>query len=89
MKRRIFDKSCLEEMKQVEDGREYIFEYIDCGHVRQDVCINVNGEMFVKAASCCNDVKTGKALDCYGRYDNENNYVLVVKRLNGTLEVGR
>ena len=84
---KIFNKTAREEMLKVTEGQEYIFEYVDCGHVFQDVCINVNGEMFVKTESCYNDVKTGTALDCYYRYDDENNYVLAIRNLDGTIEL--
>lgn len=84
---KIFDKTMREEMAKVEDGTEYIFEFVDCGRVFQDVCINVDGELYIKTKSCYNDITTGKALDCYFRFDDDNNYVLAVRNLDGTIEL--
>lgn len=83
---KIFDKSCLEEMAKVEDGVEYIFEYIDCGRVFQDVCINYQGTSYTKTESCFNDIETGKELDTYRYYEN-NNLRYVVRNLDNTLEL--
>lgn len=83
----IFDKSCKQEMLSVKQGQQYIYEYVDCGHVYQELCINVEGHQFFKTDSCYNDIKTGKPLDCYYRYDEDDEYVLAVVNLDGSIEL--
>lgn len=84
---KIFDKSMKDEMLKVADGEKYIFEYVDCGHVYQDVCINVGGSQFFETDSCYHDAKTGAPLECFYRYDEENDYLVAVVNLDGTIEI--
>lgn len=83
----IFNKENLNEARNIPDGEEFIFEFVDCGICYQDVCINYNGEMYYETDSCYQDAKTGKELKCFYSYDKDNNYRIVVKNLDGTMEL--
>ena len=80
---KIFDKSMKDEMLKVADGEKYIFEFVDCGHVYQDVCINVGGFQFFETNSCYHDTKSGAALECFCCYDENNDYLVAVVNLDG------
>lgn len=75
------------EIKKVQDGLFYICEWSDSGKTFQDLCINVNGRQFYKTDSCYNDIKTGAALDCFSAYDEDENYLIAVINLDGSIEV--
>lgn len=66
---KIIDNYLLDEVKNMKDGEFGLFEYIDCGYCFQDKFVVVGGEMFFETESCYQDVETGKALDCFCRYD--------------------
>ena len=84
---KIIDKSLLGEVKNMKDGEFGLFEYVDCGRCFQDKFIAVGGEMFFGTESCYQDVKTGKALDCFYRYDENNECLIAVVNLDGSGEV--
>lgn len=82
----IFDKSTINEALKLEDGEEFIFEYVDSGKVYQDKAIKVGGEIYYKTESVYTDCKTGKALDCYCHFVGDN-MLVAVKCLDGSVEL--
>ena len=84
---KIIDKSLLSEVKKMKDGEIGLFEYVDCGQCHQDKFMAVGGEMFFETDFYYYDAKTGKALDCFCRYDENNNYLVAVVNLDGSIEI--
>ena len=82
----IFDKDSKKEMMEVKDGVEYIYEYVVRGTCFQDIMINFYGDQFEKSSRQeYMDPKTGTLLDSYFRFDENNNYIVVVRNLDGTV----
>ena len=84
---KIIDKSLLGEVKNMKDGEFGLFEYIDGGRCFQDKFVVVGGEMFFETDINYYDAKTGKALDCFCRFDKNNECLVAVVNLDGSVEV--
>lgn len=84
----IFDKDMKKEMMEVKDGIEYIYEYVVHGNCYQDIMINYKGDQYEKMTrQHYMDVKTGDMLDSYFRFDENENYTVIVKNIDGSLEL--
>jgi hypothetical protein len=84
---RIFDKSDLNEARKMNDGTVGIFEYVDGGHCHQDRFMVYEGELFFEMDSCYHDAKTGAPLDCFYRYDEDDNMVIAIRSLDGSIDI--
>lgn len=84
----IFDKDMKKEMTEVKDGIEYVYEYVVRGTCFQDIMINYKGDQYEKmSGQHYMDGKTGTMLDSYFRWDENENYTVIVKNLDGSLEI--
>lgn len=83
---KIISRESLNEVKDMKNGEKGLFEYVDCGRVFQDVFMAYDGEMYFKMDSCIQDV-TGAELECFGRYDENNNHIIAVVNLDGSIEL--
>ncbi|HCW22838.1 MAG TPA: hypothetical protein DGX96_03980 [Lachnospiraceae bacterium] len=84
---RTFHTKDLSEVKKMKDGEIGIYEYTDCGIRNRERFMVVDGEMYFETTSCYNDRKTGKPLECFCRFDEDEDMWTAVKNLDGTIEL--
>lgn len=84
----IFDKETIQEAFKLQDGEEFIFEYVAAGVGYQEKAIKVGENIYYEMnRSMYNDSESGQALDCYCFFDKEENMRVAVRRTDGTIEI--
>lgn len=83
----IFDRDTIEEAKQLPNGTDFLFEYVAAYVCYQDAGVVYEGALFYEADSRYKDSKTGQALECFYRYDENDEFWLLVKNLDGSFEI--
>lgn len=84
----IFDKETINEAYKLQDGTEFIFEYVAAGVGYQEQAVKIGKNIYYKMdSSPYSDSASGKALDCYCFFDENNNMRVAVKTLSGEFEI--
>lgn len=85
---KIFDKESISEAYKLQDGEEFIFEYVAAGVGYQEKAIKMGEDIYYKMDSNpYQDAESGKALDCYCFFDKNENMRVAVRTLSGEIEL--
>lgn len=82
-----FTKETLKQARKIAEGEEYIFSFGEDSSWMEEIWVNYDGKQYTKTESCFQDSETGKELDTYYLYNENNNLEYLVKNLDGTLEL--
>ena len=81
-----FTKETLKQARKIAKGEEYIFSFGEESDLMEETWVNYDGKQYTKTESCFQDSETGKELDTYYLYNENNDLEYLVRNLDGTLE---
>lgn len=85
---KIFDRETIKEAAKLPNGEIFIFEYVAAGVGYQEKAVKLDGDIFyIMDSSVRNDAETGQPLECYCRFDKNNEMRVAARKLDGTFEI--